>query len=347
MPLTAPQASLAGNAASGLFGIASTIINNKANRKLAMDSYNLQRKHALEDWQRQVDYEAPSAQMARYKAAGLNPNLIYGSQQNAPTVRTSQMDVPTLQPIPAPDFGGAIMQYQSIKKQEAQTDLTNQVIGLTAAKEAMLALQAYGVTLDNAKKEMSNEQYSRLRETYFETSLAALEKLQQQNMQGWQQTEFNARTMDNRVSIVGKRLAQMDASIGKIIQETINIQELRPYKKSLMVAQVNNLLASTAGKELDNQFKKLTQADRATAIELTMELIGKKSSGQDYDNAKKRLESILLQNGVDMQGIRNTMEVLDGVKGLINPFKGKTTNTTTTTQTPKGRYKSQTEKIEQ
>lgn len=346
-PNTAPILGAAGNAASGLFGIVSTIINNKANRKLAMDSYNLQRKHALEDWQRQVDYEAPTAQMARYKAAGLNPNLIYGSQQNSPTVRSSQMDVPTLQPIPSPDFGGAIMEYTQIKKQQAQTDLTNQVIGYTAAKEAMLAIQAYGETLKNNKSEMSNFQYQRLMDTYYDTQLGALEKLQQQNAQGWQQVEFNAKTMDDRVAIVGKRLAQMDASIGKIIEETINLQELRPYKKRLMVAQVNNLVESTAGKALDNAFKKLTQADRVTAVELTMEILGKKSSGEDYNNQRKRLENLMLDNNVDMQGVRNALEVLDGIKGIVNPFKGKTTTTSTTTSTPKGRYKSESTKTEQ
>lgn len=347
MALSLATASLLGAGLSATGGAVSTILNNRAQRKLSMDMYNLQRKDALADWQRQVDYEAPSAQMARYKSAGLNPNLIYGSQQNSPTVRASQMDVPNLQPIPVPDIGGSIFQYQAIKKQQAQTDLTNQVIGLTAAKEAMLALQAYGVTLDNAKKEMTNDQYARLKDTYFETSLAALEKLQQQNAQGWQAVEYNARTMDGRVTMVGKRLAQMDASIGKIIEETINLQQLRPYKKRLMTAQVNNLVESTAGKALDNAFKKLTQADRVTAVELTMEILGKKSSGEDYNNQRKRLENLMLDNNVDMQGVRNALEVLDGIKGIVNPFKGKTTTTSTTTSTPKGRYKSESTKTEQ
>lgn len=331
-----------GSGIGALVNAGSTIMNNRAQRKLSMEMYNLQRKDALADWDRQTAYESPKAQMARYKEAGLNPNLVYGNMQNSPTVRSTPMDVPNLQPVPTPDVGGLLMQHQQIKKQQAQTDLTNQVLSLTAAKESMLALQAYGQTLDNAKKEMSNEQYARLRETYYETSLASLENLQVKNMQGWQNLELGAKTMDSKVELLKKRLVQMDASIGKIAQETIAIREMLPYKKREAEARINNILASTEGKQLDNIFNRMTMANRATAIEFTMELLGKDKTTRDYKNAQMGLQNLLLQNDVDMQGVRNTMEVIGGIKDVINPFKGKTKTTSTRTQTPKGKYSSET-----
>lgn len=46
----------------------------RANRELAEYAY----KKDLEMWNRQNEYNSPSAQMKRFKAGGLNPHLIYG-----------------------------------------------------------------------------------------------------------------------------------------------------------------------------------------------------------------------------------------------------------------------------
>ena len=48
-----------------------TIAANKAEAELAY-------QRAVEMWHRQNAYNTPEAQMARFKAAGLNPHLIYG-----------------------------------------------------------------------------------------------------------------------------------------------------------------------------------------------------------------------------------------------------------------------------
>ena len=46
-------------------------------------SSNIQYKRALEQWERENAYNSPTAQMERFKAAGLNPDLIYGQQNTA------------------------------------------------------------------------------------------------------------------------------------------------------------------------------------------------------------------------------------------------------------------------
>jgi len=58
--------------------------------------YERQRRDALDFWNKQNEYNAPVNQMARLRAAGLNPNLMYG-QGN---VGNSQaIDVPDTQPL--------------------------------------------------------------------------------------------------------------------------------------------------------------------------------------------------------------------------------------------------------
>lgn len=49
-------------------------MTNQANMNLAQYQYNKD----LEMWNRANEYNSPSAQMARFQQAGLNPNLIYG-----------------------------------------------------------------------------------------------------------------------------------------------------------------------------------------------------------------------------------------------------------------------------
>lgn len=64
---------------------------NKKTREWNEKMYGVQRADALADWNLQNAYNSPEAQMARLKAAGLNPNLIYenGAVQSATAVRAT------------------------------------------------------------------------------------------------------------------------------------------------------------------------------------------------------------------------------------------------------------------
>lgn len=54
---------------------------NDRRASLALAAY--QNDLNVENWMRNNEYNSPENQMARYRAAGLNPNLIYGQMQNA------------------------------------------------------------------------------------------------------------------------------------------------------------------------------------------------------------------------------------------------------------------------
>lgn len=61
-----------------MFAATSSMANNLLSMMWSKNMYKRQRKDALEFWNMQNEYNSPVAQMARFKAAGLNPNLIYG-----------------------------------------------------------------------------------------------------------------------------------------------------------------------------------------------------------------------------------------------------------------------------
>lgn len=95
----------------------------EANKNLAQYQYSKD----LEMWNRANEYNSPSAQMARYTAAGLNPNLIYGSgTASAGNTATSlpKYQAPTVKYDYKPEVNLPMMlsMFQDFNIKQAQTD---------------------------------------------------------------------------------------------------------------------------------------------------------------------------------------------------------------------------------
>lgn len=124
----------------------------KWNKKAAEDTNRMNRENA--EWQlaqnrrlqeEQRIYDTPSNQMARYKAAGLNPHLIYGSGSgasgsafpiSAPGIAPSRVDAPSSS---YPDIAGSFLTAGQIM---AQTELTQAKAVESGYKSEVLEIQA-------------------------------------------------------------------------------------------------------------------------------------------------------------------------------------------------------------
>lgn len=128
-----PDNSATINAAAAAVGQATNVIAqgkmNKATRKWNEQQRDMQRKWALEDWDRQNAYNTPAQQMQRLREAGLNPHLIYGGGQ--PTNTSSNVNTsPGAEWNPkTPDIGAimtspanAYMETRSFQTQQAQSE---------------------------------------------------------------------------------------------------------------------------------------------------------------------------------------------------------------------------------
>jgi len=111
---------------------------NRKTREWNEKMYARQRADALTDWRMQNEYNTPAAQMARMKAAGLNPNLIYKGGADSVSGPVRSTDVKGWNPTPPQvdpnTAGNVISMYQNIKNREIQTDNLKQNMELTKQK---------------------------------------------------------------------------------------------------------------------------------------------------------------------------------------------------------------------
>lgn len=151
---------------------------NKKTREWNEKMYGLQRQDALEDWNLQNSYNSPEQQMARLRAAGLNPNLVYdnGATHTAAPVRST--DVKSWNPE-TPNVAGigdaaikGITTYQDVTLQQEQ------IKNMEAQRKNMemdSLLKAVQMSSDQIKLASSSLELDKARALY-DTSISTAEE---------------------------------------------------------------------------------------------------------------------------------------------------------------------------
>lgn len=146
-----------GSVISGLINNANTDSNNAENRAFQAQQQEQQNIYNTNQWNAQNAYNAPAAQMARYTAAGLNPNLIYGQADSsvataAPLAVASRYVAQARVPV---DYGQALssgvtaynntrLTDAAVPKTEADTANTREDTTLKAAQAGLTESQTTG-----------------------------------------------------------------------------------------------------------------------------------------------------------------------------------------------------------
>nr|QJB19105.1 MAG: DNA pilot protein [Microvirus sp.] len=141
--------------------IISTAMANRSNKELAQYAYSKD----LEMWEKNNLYNAPTQQMERLRAAGLNPNLVYGNgtvtgntsgqtpQFKAPDIKSAKID-----PI-------QLTQFQDLKLREAQTSNTQAATDNTVQATANAKLDGISKVLQNRGTKVDTELKEELQKT--------------------------------------------------------------------------------------------------------------------------------------------------------------------------------------
>lgn len=156
MPLTQPQtAAIADITSAGLNtggGIIAQALANKRNKEAAELAY----KRGIKVWNMQNEYNTPKAQMERFAAAGLNPNLIYGQGNSGNASSGPTYNPPKYEGAnPIPDFKGVAQNYLNaqqitagIEQVQAATELTRQKTNTEVINQTLKGLGKDKLAID-------------------------------------------------------------------------------------------------------------------------------------------------------------------------------------------------------
>lgn len=250
-------------------GIASAIGNVISAREQNAANLNIQREqnaYNLNMWQLENMYNSPEAQMDRYKQAGLNPNLIYGSatnqHSNAPTSAPRQNI-----PIPWGNVGEAISQGFNSSLQALQMEKSLQEadsrIAANNANADMKTAQKNNILLQNIWNTARNKAGA---DTNFWSHRLA------------------AQIFQNDLTLERKRYLQLQGA----------------YLPSLYAARISNLDSSTAlnGSQLFVNDAKIRNLDSSTSLNYSnKDYIESKRAGQEILNDLDRYLSSFKKEG--------------------------------------------------
>lgn len=168
---------------------------------------SLQQQYAVENWNREVNYNDPKAQMQRLKNAGLNPNLVYGNGAaglEAPPTAAPTAPAAPMQNTSPGNFGSAV------------SDAVQAAVGIFNAKKA----KSETVAQDIENKYLLETLHDRIEAvslsngwTKQQTAKALEETTNLTQMYGLLVAQQNALSTDREIR--QKELSQMDVRFQK------------------------------------------------------------------------------------------------------------------------------------
>lgn len=262
MPLGA--ALIAGGSAllGGGMNALSTSNLNRQNRQFAWDMYDRQRGDAYNDWVMQNEYNSPQAQMARFEAAGLNRNLIYGNLGGAGNAGAVAAPNPQSAATKPPEWGGvmnavpaALSAYYDLDIKEAQVDnlrAQNSVI----LQDALLKASQ----IENTKSETDRRRFdlgfeTDMRETSADARKEALRSLRSATDISIRKDYREAIMMSSNLNEAMERIASMRV---QRINTGVNTEQSRE--------EIKRIRESVQQMQLDGTLKKLDIALRRQGI---------------------------------------------------------------------------------
>jgi hypothetical protein len=134
------------------------MLGNYQNFKYQQKLAEQQNQYNIDMWKMQADYNSPQQQMERYRAAGLNPNLIYGQGSNGNMSVAPQMVTPN-----APDFSdgmgqigeglGKLFNIENLRtiranRKKAEAEATEAQVDAANAKDHRAAIHDFSMMYD-------------------------------------------------------------------------------------------------------------------------------------------------------------------------------------------------------
>lgn len=317
--------------------------NNK-NRAYNLMLARLQNRWNLNQWQRENDYNSPTAQMARFKAAGLNPNLIYGQSNTAassPTLTSGAASSPTdMSAIGNKrNFGQAMQEALNLEMQRAQIEAIKAGTEKTKADTDNTRENTKGLTIDNMYRAAKHEQTLEIGGMQVQLGKSTL-RMNDQQMENLKaelpKIAAEVESINQSVAESRRRVQQMDNDEKRAAAREVRDQVMHNAMLQQVYNENRKILADA--KISEQQFAEMvsTQALRAYGLELDNK--GKEFNNLhiDYENQLIRYDAeyerelndkrtnVMFGNEHEANFTYAARVMLDGVNRVIqtiNPFK--------------------------
>lgn len=194
----------------------------KANRKWNEKMYEKEKADKIAMWQMENEYNSPYQQMQRLKAAGLNPNLVYGHGATATggtieatTAKPWNPSTPEIKSLPD------IASIYDLRIKEGQLKLLEQQTALAVEQTRNVGAKADISTTDATWRDRKNQ-------VEYDKVLNQISNLSVDSIMKNEVLDVFYRTKDQKIQIVAEQLLQLQRANAKseaekrLIDEKIN-----------------------------------------------------------------------------------------------------------------------------
>lgn len=252
-----------------LGGIGSSAMNNKAVRdtnkaNMEIAKYQAQwqqqenekaYQRSLNMWNLQNEYNSPTQQMARIRAAGLNPNLVYGngvtgnSVGSTPQYEPAKFNAPTMQAYRGWNLGisDAISQFLAYRTVKAQVDNMEAQNSLIRQQTATEATKQANIAASTSRSEFDLNMAKELKDVSVSSAIADMNQKQAGAAQGWTkanreviQYELDKALFDNKIKLNNEEYLKTLESVRQLQQDN-NINAFRYRMERLLGTGSNSL----------------------------------------------------------------------------------------------------------
>lgn len=252
-----------------LGGIGSSAMNNKAvkdtnkaNMEIAKYQAQWQQQEnekayqrSLNMWNLQNEYNSPTQQMARIRAAGLNPNLVYGngvagnSSGSAPQYEPAKFNAPTMQAYRGWNLGisDAISQFLAYRTVKAQVDNMEAQNSLIRQQTATEATKQANIAASTSRSEFDLNMAKELKDVSVSSAIADMNHKQAGAAQGWTkanrevvQYELDKALFDNKIKLSSEEYLKTLESVRQLQQDN-DINAFRYRMERLLGTGSNSL----------------------------------------------------------------------------------------------------------
>lgn len=180
-------------------------------------------------WRMQNEYNNPSAQMQRLKAAGLNPNLIYGTSPTSAVGNAQSIAPSKAAPYKIENPLQGVNMYADTRVKEVTTDNLKTQNTVLQQEALLKAAQTAKLGIDTARTKFDLGLATDLRNTSLQAAQEELRKLEAQSFGAELENKFKDKSMQDRL----RRVMYEADNAKETLKGTELLNALRQLEKDL------------------------------------------------------------------------------------------------------------------